>query len=37
MQKHLAIGRGAKILDLKNRGGFNEAPPAKLRVNKRGS
>ena len=36
MQKHLAIGRGVKILDQKNRGGggFNEPPlsPASLRV-----
>ena len=34
MQKHLAIGRGMKILDQKNRegGGFNEPPPASLRV-----
>ena len=35
MQKYLAIGRGVKILDQKNRGGggFNEPPrPASLRV-----
>ena len=34
MQKHLAIGRGVKILDLKNRGeGSTTPPPASLRVN----
>ena len=27
MQKRLAIGQGVKILDQKNRGGFNEPPP----------
>ena len=34
MQKYLAIGRGVKILDQKNRGGgVNEtSPPASLRV-----
>ena len=26
MQKHFAIGRGVKILDQKNRGGFNKPP-----------
>ena len=32
-QKHLAIGRGVKILDQKYRGGgVNEHPPASLRV-----
>ena len=36
MQKHLAIGRGVKILDQKIRGGggFVEPPPASLRVNR---
>ena len=33
MQKHLAIGRGVKILEQKSEGGFNEHPPASLRVN----
>ena len=33
MQKRLAIGQGVKILDQKNRGGFNEPLPASLRVN----
>ena len=34
VQKHLAIGRGVKILDQKNRGRLNEPPPpAGLRVN----
>ena len=32
MQKHLAIGRGVKILDQKNRGGVQRTPPASLRV-----
>ena len=33
MQKHLAIGRGVKILDRKNRGGVQRTPPpASLRV-----
>ena len=32
MQKHLAIGRGVKILDQKNRGGVQRAPPASLRI-----
>ena len=34
MQKHLPIGRGAKILDQKTEGGFNEPPPplASLKV-----
>ena len=34
MQKRLAIGRRVKILDQKNREGFNEdpPPPASLRV-----
>ena len=34
MQKHLAIGRGVKILDQKNRGGGGSTNPfASLRVN----
>ena len=35
MQKHLAIGRGVKVLDYKKTegGGVNEPPPAILRVN----
>ena len=32
MQKHLPFGRGVKILDQKTEGGFNEPPPASLRV-----
>ena len=33
MQKHLAISRGVKILDQKNRGGGGSTnPPASLRV-----
>ena len=33
VQKHLAIGRGVKILDQKNWGGVQRTPPASLRVN----
>ena len=33
MQNRLAVGRGVRILDPKNRGGLNEPPPpASLRV-----
>ena len=32
MQKHLAIGRGVKILDQKSRGDVQRTPPASLRV-----
>ena len=32
MQKHLAIGRGVKILDQKNQGFNDPPPPASLRV-----
>ena len=38
MQKHLAIGRGVKILDKKKREGeVQRTPPASLRVNPRTS